>query len=180
MLLLLLPVFVLVAVAVRLESGGPVLFKQKRTGFNHKPFTIFKFRTMTTCENGNDVRQAVRNDPRFTRIGAFLRRTSIDELPQLLNVLRGDMSLVGPRPHALSHDKAWAEIIESYPARYNMKPGITGLAQVLGHRGEIETDAMIADRVNCDLRYIENWSFWLDMRIVAKTIAVFAFQKSAY
>jgi Undecaprenyl-phosphate glucose phosphotransferase len=180
LMILLSPIFIAAALAIKLDSGGPIFYRQRRTGFNHTEFRIFKFRTMSTCDDDNNVRQATRDDPRLTRVGAFLRRTSIDELPQLLNVLRGEMSIVGPRPHAVSHDNEWTKTVDSYAARYNVKPGMTGLAQVLGFRGETETVCKLAERVNCDLKYIENWSFWLDLRIIARTIRVFAFQQSAY
>ena len=174
------PIFVLVACAIKLESRGPVFFRQRRCGFNNREFSILKFRTMHTCEDGDAVRQVVRNDPRLTKIGAFLRRTSIDELPQLLNVLRGEMSIVGPRPHAMAHDKAWVQIVEFYALRHHIKPGITGLAQVNGCRGETDTASKISDRVRYDLQYIDRWSLWLDFQILLKTLLVFAFQKSAY
>jgi lipopolysaccharide/colanic/teichoic acid biosynthesis glycosyltransferase len=135
---------------------------------------------MTACEDGDEVRQATRNDPRLTAVGAFLRRSSIDELPQLLNVLRGDMSIVGPRPHALIHDREWARVVQFYARRHHIKPGITGLAQVNGFRGETHTEEQIGIRVRYDLQYIDKWSFWLDLQIMARTLLVFAFQKNAY
>ncbi len=175
------PIFILAAAAIRLESGGPVFFRQRRAGFNSREFTIYKFRTMIVCEDGRaSVRQATKNDPRLTAVGSFLRKSSIDELPQLFNVLRGDMSIVGPRPHAVAHDREWAQAIKFYARRHHIKPGITGLAQVNGYRGETNTDDKIEERVRCDLQYIDNWSFWLDIQIMAKTLVVFAFQKNAY
>jgi undecaprenyl-phosphate galactose phosphotransferase/putative colanic acid biosynthesis UDP-glucose lipid carrier transferase len=179
-LIVLWPIFLLAAIAIKLESGGPVFFQQRRCGFNNREFTILKFRTMYTCEDGEAVRQVTRNDPRVSKVGGFLRRTSIDELPQLLNVLRGEMAIVGPRPHAIAHDKAWAHVVEFYALRHHIKPGITGLAQVNGCRGETETKAKISDRVRYDLQYIDSWSFWHDIQIIFKTLVVFAFQKSAY
>ena len=178
-LIVLWPIFILAAVAIKLESNGPIFFQQRRCGFNSREFTILKFRTMYMREDG-EVRQAIRNDPRVSKVGAFLRRTSIDELPQLLNVLRGEMAIVGPRPHAIAHDKAWAHLVEFYALRHHIKPGITGLAQVNGCRGETETTEKIADRVRYDLQYIDSWSFWHDIQIIFRTVTVFAFQDNAY
>jgi undecaprenyl-phosphate galactose phosphotransferase/putative colanic acid biosynthesis UDP-glucose lipid carrier transferase len=174
------PIFLLAAVAIKFESNGPIFFRQRRSGFNSREFTIYKFRTMTACEDDDNVRQATRNDPRLTAVGAFLRRSSIDELPQLFNVLRGDMSIIGPRPHAIMHDREWARVVKFYARRHHIKPGITGLAQVNGFRGETNTEDKIEVRVRYDLQYIDNWSFWLDLQIMAKTLLVFAFQKNAY
>jgi Undecaprenyl-phosphate glucose phosphotransferase len=175
-LILLAPVLALIAVALRLEGRGPVFFTQRRYGFNQNMFRIFKFRTMTTAEDGAEVRQAQRNDPRVTRVGRFLRRYNLDELPQLLNVLSGDMSLVGPRPHALVHDDEFEEKIALYARRHNVKPGITGWAQVNGLRGPTETDDKMRRRVDHDLWYIDNWSLGLDVLIVLRTL----FSASAY
>lgn len=175
-LLLLSPLLLVCALLIRLDSPGPALFRQKRYGFNFEPFQILKFRTMTVMEDGADVKQAVKNDPRITRIGHFLRKWNIDELPQLINVLKGDMSLVGPRPHALAHDHEFAEKIAQYARRMNVQPGITGLAQVNGFRGPTDTDEKIMKRVECDLNYIDNWSMALDLRIILKTV----FSKTAY
>jgi Undecaprenyl-phosphate glucose phosphotransferase len=169
-LLLLTPLFVLVALVVKLDSPGPVFFLQRRYGFNQRPFRIVKFRTMTTLEDGPNIRQAARSDSRFTRAGQILRRWNIDELPQLLNVFFGDMSLVGPRPHALAHDQAWAVNIALYARRHNVKPGITGWAQVNGFRGNIDSDAQLQGRIACDLYYIDNWSVWLDLKILFATV----------
>jgi Undecaprenyl-phosphate glucose phosphotransferase len=168
--LVLLPLFLTVALLIKLDSPGPVWFLQRRYGFNQKPFRIFKFRTMTTLDDGATVRQATRNDSRVTRFGRILRRWNIDELPQLLNVLMGNMSLVGPRPHALAHDQAWGLNIALYARRHNVKPGITGWAQVNGFRGNINTDEQLRGRITCDLYYIDNWSIWLDLKILVATV----------
>lgn len=165
-----LPLLLLIAAAIRLDSKGPVLFLQRRYGFNQEPFRIFKFRTMTTADDGDVVRQATRNDPRITRVGRFLRRYNLDELPQLLNVIAGQMSLVGPRPHALAHDREFQRKIARYARRHNVKPGITGWAQVNGLRGETDTDEKMARRITYDHWYIDNWSFWLDLGILLRTV----------
>ena len=168
-LVLLAPLFLVVAVLIRLDSPGPVFFRQKRYGFNQQPFGVFKFRSMRT--DGDTVfRQATRNDNRITPIGALMRRSNIDELPQLLNVLRGEMSLVGPRPHALAHDRSFENRIALYARRHNVMPGITGWAQVNGLRGETLTDLDMERRVQHDLHYIDNWSVWLDIRIMVMTV----------
>ena len=169
-LLLLTPLFLLVALIVKLDSPGPVFFLQRRYGFNQMPFRIVKFRTMTTLDDGPDIRQAAKFDGRVTRVGQILRRWNIDELPQLFNVFLGDMSLVGPRPHALAHDQAWAVNIALYARRHNVKPGITGWAQVNGFRGNIDSDAQLKGRIACDLYYIDNWSVWLDLKILFATV----------
>ncbi len=165
------PFMALIALAIRLDTGGPVLFKQDRTGFNRRHFTIYKFRSMTSADNGSVVEQAKKNDPRITRVGAFLRRTNLDELPQLFNVLKGDMSLVGPRPHAVAHDEDYEQRILGYPRRLNMKPGITGWAQVNGLRGETDTVDKMRRRVEADIYYIENWSLMFDLYIMLLTVA---------
>jgi Undecaprenyl-phosphate glucose phosphotransferase len=169
-LIALSPLFIVVALAIWLETGRPVFFLQRRYGFNQQEFRIIKFRTMTTLEDGDVVRQATRNDRRVTRIGRFLRKWNIDELPQLINVLRGDMSLVGPRPHALSHNREYERKIALYARRHNVLPGITGWAQVKGFRGETDTDEKMRARVDHDLFYIDNWSPWFDLRILLKTL----------
>jgi Undecaprenyl-phosphate glucose phosphotransferase len=179
-LVALTPLFALVALAIRLEGPGPILFRQTRYGFNQEPFRIFKFRTMRTMEDGARVKAATRDDPRVTRVGAFLRRHSIDELPQLLNVLTGDMSIVGPRPHALAHDQRYVERISRYARRHNVKPGITGWAQVNGHRGEIHNDESMQARIDHDLYYVDNWSLWLDVKIALMTVFAFSAHKNAY
>lgn len=175
-LIILTPFFLLIAALIKLNSPGPVFFLQRRYGFNQQMFRIVKFRTMTTIEDGNTVRQAEEGDVRVTRIGHVLRRWNIDELPQLINVLRGDMSLVGPRPHALAHDESWGLKIARYARRHNMRPGITGWAQVNGFRGNIRSDAEFQQRIACDLYYIDNWSIWFDIRILWLTV----FSRKAY
>ena len=170
LLLVLTPLFAAIALAIKLDSPGPVFFLQRRYGFNQQTFRIVKFRSMSVAEDGRGVVQAVRDDPRVTRLGRFLRRYSIDELPQLLNVLRGDMSLVGPRPHALVHNQHFERSIAVYARRHNVKPGITGWAQINGLRGEIASDEMMTQRVDHDLYYIDNWTFGLDLRILGMTI----------
>ena len=168
-LLALMPVLLLAALAVKLDSPGPIIFRQKRNGFDEVPFTIFKFRTMTVLEDGESVVQARLGDRRITKVGAFLRKTSIDELPQLLNVLAGDMSLVGPRPHAMVHDKAYRTIIGDYFKRHHVKPGMTGWAQVHGLRGETSETIQMQQRVEFDLWYIDHWSLMLECYIIFRT-----------
>lgn len=168
-ILFLSPLFLLAAVAVKLDSGGPIIFRQRRTGFNAKEFVIFKFRTMTVLEDGPAITQACRDDFRTTRVGKFLRRSSIDELPQLLNVLKGEMSLVGPRPHAVAHDREYKVHIADYGFRHHIKPGITGWAQVNGLRGETRSVEKMNERVKLDLWYVNNWSLGFDIAILART-----------
>lgn len=174
------PLLVVVGMLVRLTSRGPALFRQTRNGFNGRPFEIYKFRTMTVQEDGTRVVQARRNDARITPIGRLLRRTSIDELPQLLNVLKGEMSLIGPRPHAMAHDHDFSARVADYALRHHVKPGITGLAQVEGFRGETSTPEAIERRVEFDLRYIERWSFWLDLWIMLRTVRALVTPQNAY
>jgi putative colanic acid biosynthesis UDP-glucose lipid carrier transferase len=168
-LITLLPLLVIVAVAIKLDSRGPILFRQQRCGFNGRYFQIYKFRTMSVLEDGPSVVQAQFGDKRFTRLGAWLRRASIDELPQLINVLDGSMSLVGPRPHAVSHDDEFDKIVRNYAFRRRVKPGLTGWAQVHGCRGPTPTAASIEERVEHDLWYIDNWSVSLDIAILLWT-----------
>jgi putative colanic acid biosysnthesis UDP-glucose lipid carrier transferase len=168
-ILFLSPLFLLAAIAVKLDCGGPIIFRQRRNGFNAKEFVIFKFRTMTVLEDGPAITQACRGDHRATRVGKFLRRSSIDELPQLLNVLKGDMSLVGPRPHAVAHDTEYKFQIADYGFRHHIKPGITGWAQVNGLRGETRSLEQMAERVKLDLWYINNWSLACDIKILLRT-----------
>ncbi|WP_052951672.1 exopolysaccharide biosynthesis polyprenyl glycosylphosphotransferase [Devosia soli] len=169
-LLLLSPILIAVAIAIRATSPGPALFRQERRGFNGRNFSIYKFRSMRVMESGHAMTQAQKNDPRVTRIGAFIRRTSIDELPQLINVLKGEMSLVGPRPHAISHDDELSGKFELYAQRQRIKPGITGWAQVNGFRGDTSTQDKIEARTLHDLYYAENWSLLLDIWIVILTV----------
>jgi len=171
------PVMLVTAVLIKLTSPGPVFFRQTRHGFGGRAFRIFKFRTMRVLEDGPTIVQAQKDDPRVTPIGKWLRKTSIDELPQLLNVLKGDMSLVGPRPHAAAHNTEYEQIIGNYAFRHHVKPGITGWAQVNGYRGETRTLDLMQKRVEYDLWYINNWSLWLDVRIILST-AVSAFGDS--
>lgn len=179
-LLGLLPLLALVAVLIKLDSPGPVFFFQTRYGFNQRRFRIVKFRTMTTYDDGAEVPQAGRHDARVTRIGRLLRRTNIDELPQLLNVLAGQMSLVGPRPHAVPHNRAFERRIALYARRHNVRPGITGWAQVNGLRGETDTDEKMHRRVEHDLFYIDNWSMLFDLRILLKTVFSAKAYRNAY
>ena len=178
---LLAPVLLLTAIMIKLDDvKAPVLFRQRRNGFNTKQFMIFKFRTMRVMEDGSNILQARRLDPRVTRIGRILRKSSIDELPQLLNVLKGDMSLVGPRPHALAHDSHYGAIVAEYAFRHHVKPGITGWAQVNGYRGETALLEQMKSRVEHDLWYINNWSLMLDLRILAQTCFELIRPRNAY
>ena len=179
-LIFFLPLFAFVALAIALESKGPVLFRQTRSGFNGRPFKIFKFRTMTVTEDGREVSQATRGDSRITRIGGWLRKSSIDELPQLLNVLRGEMSIVGPRPHAITHDRQFAEQANNYVFRHHVKAGMTGWAQVHGARGETDTVEKIRRRTELDLWYVKHWSLGLDFAILLRTVAVVLQGNNAY
>ncbi len=169
-LLLLSPVMLVVAALIRWDSDGPILFRQRRRGFNHQKFKILKFRTMTTLDDGETIVQARSGDERVTRVGGFLRRWNLDELPQLINVLKGEMSLVGPRPHAVAHDKLYERRFDTYARRLNMRPGITGWAQVQGYRGATETDHAMQRRLDHDLYYIDNWSLWLDLYVLVLTV----------
>ncbi|HTX50344.1 MAG TPA: sugar transferase [Caulobacteraceae bacterium] len=179
-LLFLAPFLLLVAVLIRLESPGPSLFRQRRTGLNGATFIIYKFRTMEVLEDGPIVNQATRRDCRATGFGRFLRKTSIDELPNLINVLKGEMSLVGPRPHAVAHDRHWATVAAGYDGRFRAKPGITGLAQVEGFRGEMLNTESVAARVAYDLQYIRDWSVALDLKILLRTLMIGPFDPAAY
>ena len=179
-LLLLLPLMLVTALAIKLDSPGPVLFRQCRSGFNAKRFRIFKFRTMTVMEDGASVSQATQHDPRVTRFGRVLRATSIDELPQLLNVLLGDMSLAGPRPHAVAHDDQYGKVLADYAYRHHVKPGITGWAQVHGCRGNTAEVALMRKRLEMDLWYIGNWNLGLDVLILFRTFAEVLRHRNAY
>ncbi|WP_406857259.1 undecaprenyl-phosphate glucose phosphotransferase [Alsobacter sp. KACC 23698] len=179
-LALLSPILAAVAIAVRLDSPGPILFRQHRLGFNGRKFAILKFRSMTVQENGDVVTQATRDDPRVTRVGRFIRRTSLDELPQLFNVLAGDMSLVGPRPHAVAHDDLYDSLIADYALRRHVRPGLTGWAQVNGCRGETPTMESMKARVDHDLWYIDHWTCWLDLKILGMTALMLLRSENAY
>lgn len=171
-LVLALPAIAVIAVAVKVSSRGPILFRQRRYGLNGEQITVYKFRSMTVCEDGPVVTQAKAQDQRVTRVGRFIRRTSLDELPQLCNVLQGTMSLVGPRPHAIAHNEKYRRLINGYMIRHKVRPGITGLAQINGLRGETETVEKMAERIRFDLDYLRNWSPWLDLKILAKSVKV--------
>ncbi len=176
---MLAPLLITAAILIKLDTPGSVIFRQFRRGFNGKPFEIWKFRSMTVAENGEFwCTQAKKGDARVTRVGRFLRRTSIDELPQLWNVLRGDMSLVGPRPHALAHDNYYDEIISNYVYRHHMKPGLTGWAQVNGFRGETATIDLMEKRVEYDVWYVSNWSIWFDAKILMRTAGALMYQEA--
>jgi len=170
LMLVSLPLMIFAAIGIKLTSPGPILFKQGRYGLNGKEIEIWKFRSMDVMENSSNVTQATRNDPRVTRFGAFLRRTSLDELPQFFNVLQGSMSIVGPRPHAIAHNEEYRQVVENYMIRHKVKPGITGLAQVKGYRGETDTLEKMETRIHYDLEYIKSWSLYLDLKIVFLTV----------
>jgi len=178
-LIALSPVMLVIAIAIKVQGKGPILFAQNRHGFNNAVFKVYKFRTMTVAEDGDVVTQAKVGDARITPLGAILRRYSLDELPQLFNVIRGEMSLVGPRPHALAHNHQYARTIENYSGRHKVKPGITGWAQVNGFRGETSENEQMADRVHYDLVYVDNWSLWFDIKILFLTVKAVVFPKNA-
>ena len=179
-LLLALPLMVLAALLVKATSSGPVVFKQRRYGLDGREIVIYKFRTMTVTEDAGPIRQATRYDERVTSIGRVLRRTSLDELPQLINVLQGRMSLVGPRPHAVAHNELYRRLIKGYMVRHKVPPGITGLAQVHGLRGETTSVEQMEARVQYDLEYLRNWSVLLDLQILLKTLSIVARGRNAY
>lgn len=184
LLVVLAPLLALIALAIKLDSTGPILFRQKRQGFNNMPIEIFKFRSMKADVDAgtSEIEQATRSDPRVTRVGRFIRRTSLDELPQLINVLRGEMSVVGPRPHAAAasvEGNPLEEVVERYAARHRVKPGITGWAQVNGLRGEFDTEKL-RKRIDYDLYYIDNWSVWLDLMIIVRSTVIVFGDKEAY
>jgi putative colanic acid biosynthesis UDP-glucose lipid carrier transferase len=174
------PLILLIALAVKLSSPGPVIFKQRRYGLNGESIVVYKFRTMRTCEDGDAIRQATPNDDRITPLGSILRKSSLDELPQFLNVLQGRMSIVGPRPHAVAHNELYRKQIAGYMRRHKVKPGITGWAQVNGLRGETETVEQMAERVRLDIDYLRNWSLSLDLTIILKTIRLLFNDANAY
>ena len=182
-LLLISPILLMIAIAIKLDSPGPVFFRQNRTGWNGKKFSIWKFRSMVAAQQvievDHELKQAEKNDPRITKVGAFIRKTSLDELPQLFNVFTGEMSLVGPRPHAVQHDESYSRRVTDYYVRHNIKPGITGLAQVRGYRGETTDMDLMTKRIESDIEYINNWSVWLDIVILARTTTAFT-GKQAY
>jgi putative colanic acid biosynthesis UDP-glucose lipid carrier transferase len=179
-LLMLTPVMTVLAAGVKLSSPGPVIFKQRRYGLDGKEILVYKFRSMTSTDNGTVVKQATRDDQRITRFGAFIRRTSLDELPQFVNVLQGRMSIVGPRPHAVAHNETYRKLIKGYMVRHKVKPGITGWAQVNGYRGETETVDKMEKRIEFDLEYLRNWSLSLDLWIIIKTALVVVKDRNAY
>jgi putative colanic acid biosynthesis UDP-glucose lipid carrier transferase len=179
-LVLILPILIAVAIGVKMSSPGPVIFKQRRNGLDGEEILVYKFRSMRAQDNGAVVQQATRGDPRVTPFGAFIRKTSLDELPQLFNVLFGSMSLVGPRPHAVAHNEQFRKIVQAYMLRHKVRPGITGWAQVNGHRGETDTVDKMAARVHYDLEYLRNWSLSLDLKIIARTVRVMLFDRNAY
>jgi putative colanic acid biosynthesis UDP-glucose lipid carrier transferase len=180
LLLFLAPLLTVIAVSVLLDSRGPALFRQRRTGLHGRVFTIYKFRTMSVMEDGDDLAHATRDDQRVTRVGAFLRKSSLDELPQLFNVLRGDMSIVGPRPHAVAHDTKYASVVPNYWERFRARPGLTGLAQIAGLRGEVDGANGMARRVEEDLRYLRDWSLRLDISIILRTAPLLLRDSNAY
>jgi putative colanic acid biosynthesis UDP-glucose lipid carrier transferase len=179
-IMLISPLLLGVALGVKLSSPGPVLFRQRRNGLDGREIVVWKFRSMRTMDDGAVVRQATRGDPRITPFGAFIRRTSLDELPQFFNVLQGQMSIVGPRPHAVAHNDEYRELIRAYMVRHKVKPGITGWAQVNGHRGETDTLDKMRARVEYDLEYLHHWSLGLDLRIIARTVALVLGDRHAY
>jgi putative colanic acid biosynthesis UDP-glucose lipid carrier transferase len=179
-LVLISPLLLAIAIGVKLSSPGPVIFRQRRNGLDGSEITVYKFRSMTTQDNGPVIDQATKGDPRITPFGAFLRRTSLDELPQFFNVLQGRMSIVGPRPHAVAHNEIYRELIKAYMVRHKVRPGITGWAQVNGLRGETETIDKMKARVEYDLEYLRNWSLGLDLQIIVRTLRVIFFDRNAY
>jgi len=179
-LLLIAPVLAAVAIGVKLSSPGPIIFKQRRNGLDGEEIVVYKFRSMRAMDNGPVVKQATKGDPRITPFGAFIRRTSLDELPQFINVLQGRMSIVGPRPHAVAHNEMYRQLIKAYMVRHKVKPGITGWAQVNGHRGETDTVEKMQARVEYDLAYLRNWSLGLDLVIILRTVKSMVSDAQAY
>ena len=179
-LLLISPMLLVLALGVKVTSPGPVLFKQRRYGLDGREITVYKFRTMNVQEDDAQIRQATRDDERITPFGRFLRRSSLDELPQFINVLQGRMSIVGPRPHAVAHNETYRKLINGYMVRHKVKPGITGWAQVNGLRGETDTVEKMSSRIEYDLAYLRNWSVRLDLQIILKTVLVIFFDRGAY
>ncbi len=179
-LILILPAMLVIALIIKLTSPGPAIFRQRRYGLNGEEFIVYKFRSMTVCEDGSNITQAQKNDQRATKVGAFLRRTSLDELPQFLNVLQGRMSIVGPRPHAVAHNEMYRKLIRGYMLRHKVKPGITGWAQVNGCRGETQDLDKMKARIEFDLHYLQNWNIWLDLWIIMRTVWVVLRRDNAY
>ena len=179
-LILMAPLMVLLGLGVKISSPGPMVFTQRRIGLHGEVIKVYKFRSMRTTDDGNLIAQATRQDPRTTAFGRFLRRSSLDEFPQFINVLQGRMSIVGPRPHALAHDAYYRCLIATYSRRHQVRPGITGWAQVSGWRGETDTLEKMQARVDHDLEYIKNWTIWLDLRIILKTVKVMLSDSQAY
>jgi putative colanic acid biosynthesis UDP-glucose lipid carrier transferase len=179
-LILLLPAMLCIALGVKLTSPGPAVFKQRRYGLNGEEIIVYKFRSMAVCEDGSSIVQAEKNDQRLTKLGAFLRRTSLDELPQFINVLQGRMSIVGPRPHAVAHNELYRKLIRGYMLRHKVKPGITGWAQVNGLRGETKSLEKMQARIEFDLHYLQNWSIWFDLWIIMRTVWVVLRRENAY
>jgi len=179
-LVLISPLLLAVALGVKLSSPGPIIFKQRRNGLDGEEIIVYKFRSMRAQDNGSVVKQATKDDLRITRFGAFIRRTSLDELPQFVNVLQGRMSIVGPRPHAVAHNEEYRKLIKAYMVRHKVKPGITGWAQVNGLRGETDTVDKMKARVELDLEYLRNWSLALDLQIILRTIRLVVFDRHAY
>jgi putative colanic acid biosynthesis UDP-glucose lipid carrier transferase len=179
-LLLMSPLMLAIGLAIKLTSPGSIIFKQRRYGLDGREIIVYKFRTMTVSEDSDNIRQATRDDERLTKVGAFLRKYSLDELPQFINVLQGRMSVVGPRPHAVAHNEQYRPLIKGYMVRHKVNPGITGLAQVLGYRGETETVDAMRNRVEYDLEYLRNWSLTLDLRIILRTVRIVLRDEMAY
>jgi putative colanic acid biosynthesis UDP-glucose lipid carrier transferase len=179
-LVLISPLLLAIAIGVRLTSPGPAIFRQRRNGLDGTEIVVWKFRSMRAQDDGAVVPQATKGDPRITALGAFLRRTSLDELPQFFNVLQGHMSIVGPRPHAVAHNEQYRQLIKAYMVRHKVKPGITGWAQIHGHRGETDTIEKMQARVEYDLEYLRNWTLGLDLQIIARTIKLVFIDRHAY
>ena len=179
-LVLVAPLMLALAIGVKLSSPGPVIFRQRRNGLDGEEIWVHKFRSMSTQDNGSVVKQATRDDSRITPFGRFIRRTSLDELPQFLNVLQGRMSIVGPRPHAVAHNELYSPAIKAYMVRHKVRPGITGWAQIHGLRGETDTLEKMRARVEYDLEYLRTWSLWLDLKIILRTVRVAFFDRQAY
>jgi len=177
---LLLPIMLCIALAVKLTSPGPVIFKQRRYGLDGEEIMVYKFRSMAVCDDGDNIVQATKGDLRVTKLGGFLRRTSLDELPQFINVLQGRMSIVGPRPHAVAHNELYRKQIKGYMLRHKVRPGITGWAQVNGSRGETDTLDKMKTRIDLDLDYLRRWSLMLDLSIIFKTVMVVLKRENAH